>query len=65
MIDPHRQHVEIPHGLGDAPTTPKPVRDALAFVVWLAGLFQNRIHWRGRDFDVHDGRLIPVASSEP
>jgi ceramide glucosyltransferase len=41
-----------------------PIRDALAFVVWLAGLFRNRIHWRGREFVVHDGRLIPVASQE-
>jgi ceramide glucosyltransferase len=39
-----------------------PIRDALAFVVWLAGLFVNRIQWRGREFVVHDGRLIPVAS---
>jgi ceramide glucosyltransferase len=42
-----------------------PVRDALAFVVWLAGLFLNRIHWRGREFVVHDGRLIPVDSQQP
>jgi ceramide glucosyltransferase len=42
-----------------------PVRDALAFAVWLAGLFLNRIHWRGREFVVHDGRLIPVAPGEP
>jgi len=40
-----------------------PLRDALAFVVWLGGLFRNRIYWRGREFDVHDGRLIPVASA--
>jgi ceramide glucosyltransferase len=41
-----------------------PIRDAFAFVVWLAGLFLNRIHWRGREFLVHDGRLIPVGSRE-
>jgi ceramide glucosyltransferase len=54
--------------LGDVQVVRKwwllPVRDALAFVVWLAGLFRNRIHWRGREFDVHDGRLIPVATGE-
>jgi ceramide glucosyltransferase len=54
--------------LGDVPVVRKwwllPIRDALAFVVWLAGLFLNRIHWRGREFLVHDGRLIPVASQE-
>lgn len=42
-----------------------PMRDALAFPVWLAGLFLNRIHWRGREFVVHDGRLIPVTTREP
>jgi ceramide glucosyltransferase len=41
-----------------------PVRDALAFVVWLGGLSLNRVHWRGREFLVHDGRLRPVASQE-
>jgi ceramide glucosyltransferase len=41
-----------------------PIRDALAFLVWLGGLFLNRIHWRGREFLVHDGRLIPVGSRE-
>jgi ceramide glucosyltransferase len=41
-----------------------PIRDALAFLVWLGGLFLNRIHWRGREFLVHDGRLIPVGARE-
>jgi ceramide glucosyltransferase len=41
-----------------------PIRDAIGFVVWLTGLFLNRIHWRGREFVVHDGRLIPVAPGE-
>ena len=54
--------------LGDVPVVRKwwllPIRDAFAFVVWLAGLFLNRIHWRGREFLVHDGRLIPVRSQE-
>jgi hypothetical protein len=40
-----------------------PVRDALAFVVWVAGLFSNRIHWRGREFVVRRGRLIRVFHS--
>jgi hypothetical protein len=38
-----------------------PVGDALAFAVWGAGLFVNRVHWRGRDFIVRHGRLIAVA----
>ena len=55
-------------GLGDVRVVRKvwllPVRDALAFVVWFAGLCVNRIHWRGRDFVVQDGRLIPVPSPD-
>jgi ceramide glucosyltransferase len=39
-----------------------PVRDALAFGVWLAAFFQNRIYWRGRRFLVHDGRLFPITA---
>lgn len=37
-----------------------PLRDALAFFVWLASFFQNRVHWRGREFYIRKGRLIPV-----
>jgi ceramide glucosyltransferase len=51
--------------LGDVGVVKKwwllPVRDALAFAVWGAGLFVNRVHWRGRDFIVRHGRLIAVA----
>jgi ceramide glucosyltransferase len=42
-----------------------PVRDALGFAVWCVALFMNRIHWRGREFVVTNGRLIPVAAGEP
>jgi ceramide glucosyltransferase len=53
--------------LGDARVLKRwwllPVRDALAFAVWVAGLFANRIHWRGRDFVVRRGRLIRVHVS--
>ena len=41
-----------------------PVRDAFAFVVWLASFFPQRIHWRDRQFRVRDKRLIPVARRE-
>ena len=37
-----------------------PLRDAFAFVVWLASLFPHRIHWRDQQFYVRDKRLIPV-----
>ena len=38
-----------------------PVRDAFAFVVWLASFFPQRIRWRDRQFRIRDKRLIPVA----
>jgi ceramide glucosyltransferase len=41
-----------------------PVRDAFAFVVWLASFFPQRIHWRGKEFYVRDRRLISVAASK-
>jgi ceramide glucosyltransferase len=39
-----------------------PVRDALAFLVWLASFSSRRIQWRGLEFNVANGRMIPVAS---
>src|SRR5262249_39997815 len=38
-----------------------PLRDALAFTVWCAAIFRNRIHWRGRQFLVDEGRLVPLG----
>ena len=37
-----------------------PVRDAFAFVVWLASFFPQRIHWRGKEFYVRERRLLPA-----
>lgn len=39
-----------------------PLRDALAFFIWLVSLFANRIEWRGREFYVRQGRLVPVEA---
>jgi ceramide glucosyltransferase len=39
-----------------------PLRDAFAFVVWLASFFPQRIHWRGKKFHVRERRLVPVSS---
>ena len=41
-----------------------PLRDAFAFVVWIASFFPQRIHWRGREFYVRDKRLVPTAPRE-
>jgi ceramide glucosyltransferase len=41
-----------------------PLRDALNFVVWVVGLFASKITWRGLQFRVKKGLLIPLASSK-
>lgn len=55
-------------GLGD-PLTRKnlwlvPLRDALNFVVWTTGCFSSKIKWRGLDFQVKKGLLIPLVSTK-
>ena len=40
-----------------------PVWDALAFVLWLTSFSRNSIRWRGADYYIRDGRLIPVLST--
>lgn len=39
-----------------------PVRDALAFLIWLASFASNRIQWRGLEFTIEKGILVPVPS---
>jgi ceramide glucosyltransferase len=39
-----------------------PLWDAFAFVLWLNSLFWSRVHWRGVEYRVSEGRLIRVAS---
>jgi hypothetical protein len=55
-------------GMGDELVRRKawllPVRDAFAFIVWVASFFPQRIHWRGREFYVRDRKLVPAARSE-
>jgi ceramide glucosyltransferase len=36
-----------------------PVRDLLAPIIWVAGLFGNKIVWRGMVFHLDRGRLVP------
>jgi ceramide glucosyltransferase len=40
-----------------------PVRDAISFVVWLAAFFSERIVWRGLEYRLHEGQLIPIPST--
>jgi ceramide glucosyltransferase len=39
-----------------------PLRDAIHFAVWLAGFTSNRVHWGGVDYEIRDGKMMPVAS---
>jgi ceramide glucosyltransferase len=40
-----------------------PVRDALSFIIWVAGFFSDKIIWRGLAYHVRSGQLIPIPSS--
>jgi len=40
-----------------------PVRDAISFIVWVRGFFSDKITWRGLEYHVQKGRLIPIPSS--
>jgi ceramide glucosyltransferase len=39
-----------------------PVWDAVAFLIWLVSFSRNSIRWRGADYYIRDGRLVPVAN---
>ncbi len=39
-----------------------PVWDAVAFAIWLTSFGRNSIRWRGADYHIRDGRLVPVTS---
>jgi ceramide glucosyltransferase len=41
-----------------------PFRDAVNFLVWLAGFFTSTITWRGVPYRVRKGLLIPLTNSE-
>ncbi|MEO8051486.1 MAG: glycosyltransferase [Acidobacteriota bacterium] len=40
-----------------------PVWDAVACVIWLVSFSRNSIRWRGADYYIRQGQLVPVASS--
>jgi ceramide glucosyltransferase len=37
-----------------------PIHDAIAFVTSVVACCSNRIEWKGRRFDLHQGRLVPA-----
>jgi ceramide glucosyltransferase len=40
-----------------------PVWDAVASAIWLTSFGRSSIRWRGADYHIRDGRLVPVASA--
>jgi ceramide glucosyltransferase len=38
-----------------------PLRDAISAAVWIAGLLSDRIRWRGSEFRVKNGLLMPIG----
>jgi ceramide glucosyltransferase len=40
-----------------------PVWDAAAFIIWLVSFSRNSIRWRGADYYIRNGRLVPVVGS--
>lgn len=40
-----------------------PAWDAIAFGLWLASFLRNSIRWRGADYYIREGRLVPAAPS--
>ena len=40
-----------------------PLRDAISFIVWITGFFSDKIVWRGRNYHVRHGELIPIPVS--
>jgi ceramide glucosyltransferase len=41
-----------------------PVWDAMAFALWLTSFSRSSIRWRGADYYIRDGRLIPALSAD-
>jgi ceramide glucosyltransferase len=52
-------------GLGDKAIAAKlwlvPVRDAIGAAVWVAGFFSDKIKWRGLEYRVKNGMLVPIV----
>lgn len=54
-------------GLGDRALWKKlwliPAWDALAFFIWLFSFVRSSIRWRGGDYYIRDGQLVPVTAN--
>jgi ceramide glucosyltransferase len=55
------------HGLGQSVLWKEmpllPVWDAAAFAIWLMSFGRRSIRWRGADYYIRDGQLVPVLSA--
>lgn len=53
-------------GIGDDVVRRKlwlvPIRDAIHFLVWLAGFTSNHVNWGGVEYDIRGGKMTPLAS---
>ncbi|MGO9125080.1 MAG: glycosyltransferase [Terriglobales bacterium] len=54
-------------GLGDRALWKKlwliPVWDTLAFFIWLFSFVRNSVRWRGGEYYIRDGQLVPVTAN--
>ncbi|HML17291.1 MAG TPA: glycosyltransferase [Bryobacteraceae bacterium] len=41
-----------------------PAWDALAFFLWLTSFTRNSVRWRGADYYIRDGNLVPASADE-
>jgi len=41
-----------------------PLWDAVAFVIWLASFLRRSIRWRGADYYIREGKLVPVGAKD-
>ncbi len=41
-----------------------PVWDALGFIIWLVSFARKTIRWRGKDYSIRQGMLVPVGSPD-
>jgi hypothetical protein len=42
-----------------------PLWDAIAFAIWLTSFGRSSIRWRGADYYIRQGSLVPVVPSVP
>ena len=38
-----------------------PVWDAVAFLIWLVSFTRKSVRWRGSDYYIRDGMLVPLT----